>query len=306
MRVSATILGFLAATSLTLSPVFAQGRGGGSAKPPVVKPTTSGKPAASTAPRSTGKPTTSGKPVATTTRSTGKPTTSGKPVATTTRSTGKPTTSGKPVATTTRSTGKPTTSGKPDATTTRSTGKPVTVSNQPKSTSGKPTATAAKVTKSGSPSTTVSGSTVTPLNPIAAKIASKPNLSAKLTRMLPIDPVTGRTMTLDTASLGFKNQGQFIAALHVSQNLGIPFAELKSHMVTVTPGVAGQPPTATQTGSLGQAIQASKTTANVTTAVERAEAQAAADLQTANSPPTSTTSGSAVPKNKKTTTGRGR
>jgi hypothetical protein len=279
MRVSATILGFLAVTSLTLSPAFAQGRGNGSGKP-----ATSGKPAASTTIRSTGKPTTSGKPVTTTTRSQGKPTTSGKPVTTTTRSTGKPTTSGKPVKTTTNSTGKPTTTG-----------------NQAKSTSGKPAATTGAATTSS----TTPGSTTTPLNPIAAKIASKPNLSAKLTGMLPIDPMTGVRMTLDKASLGFKNQGQFIAALHVSQNLGIPFTELKSHMVTVTPGVAGQPVTATQTGSLGQAIQASKKTISATTEVERAEAQAAADLQSAGLTPTSTTSGSTLPKNKKTKGGGG-
>jgi hypothetical protein len=260
MRVSATVLGFVAATSLALSPAFAQGRGGGKpAKPPAaVKPTTSGKPV----------------------------------TATTTRSTGKPTNTGKPVSTTTHTTGKPTTAG-----------------TQPKSASGKPTATTGKVTTSGSsstskhagstPTTTVAGSTTTPLNPIAAKIASKPNLSAKLTGMLPIDPLTGRTMTLDRASLGFKNQGQFIAALHVSQNLGIPFAELKSHMVTVAPGAPGQPPIAAQTGSLGQAIQASKRTVNVTTEVERAEAQASADLQAASSTPSSTTT-------TKKTTGKGR
>ncbi len=123
--------------------------------------------------------------------------------------------------------------------------------------------------------------------------------------MLPFDPVTGVRMTLDKASLGFKNQGQFIAALHVSQNLGIPFAELKSHIVTVTPGVAGQPSTATQTGSLGQAIQTSKKTINVTTEVERAETQAAADLQSAGLTPTSTTSGSTLPKNKPKTKGGG-
>jgi hypothetical protein len=280
MRVSVTILGFVAAASFALSPAFGQGRGAGSAKS-----------------QTSVKPTTSGKPVTTTTRSTGKPTTSGKPVTTTTRSQGKPMTSGKPVTTTTRSTGKPTTSGKP-------TGKPTTAGNQAKSTSGKPAAKSAAATTS---STTTSGSTATPLNPIAAKIASKPNLSAKLTGMLPIDPVTGVRMTLDKASLGFKNQGQFIAALHVSQNLGIPFTELKSHMVTVTPGVAGQPSTATQTGSLGQAIQASKKATNLTTEVERAEAQAAADLQSAGLTPSSTTSGSTLPKNKtpKKTTGGG-
>jgi hypothetical protein len=259
MRVSATILGFVAATSLTLSPAFADPCG----TAPAHKPPTSGK------------PTTSGKPVASTmTHSTGKPTTSGKPA----------------TSTMTHSTGKPTTVGKPT-----------------KSTSAKPTATTAGATTSGSRSkhaattstTTRSGSTA-PLNPIAAKIASKPNLNAKLTGMLPIDPVTGKTMTLNKASLGFKNQGQFIAALHVSQNLGIPFTELKSHMVTVTPGAPGQPPTATQTGSLGQAIQASKTTAGVTTEVERAETQTAADLQSTTSRTSSTTSGSTLPKNKTT------
>jgi hypothetical protein len=128
------------------------------------------------------------------------------------------------------------------------------------------------------------------LNPIAQKIASKPKLSAKLARMLPIDPATGQTMTLDQASLGFKNQGQFIAALHVSQNLGIPFTELKSHMVTVTPGAAGQPSTATQTGSLGQAIQLSKATANAPVEVQRAETQATADLQATSATTSSTTS----------------
>src|SRR5262249_54421832 len=132
-------------------------------------------------------------------------------------------------------------------------------------------------------------STRSPLNPIAAKIASKPNLSAKIRGMLPIDPVTGHTMTLNKASSGFKNQGQFIAALHVSRNLDVPFTELKRHMVTVTPGTKNTPPTATQTGSLGQAIQAVKKTANAPTEIERAETQTTADLRTPAPSPTTTT-----------------
>ncbi len=92
-------------------------------------------------------------------------------------------------------------------------------------------------------------------------------------------------MTLNKASWGFKNQGQFIAALHVSQNLGVPFSELKSHMVTVTPGTNGAPATARQTGSLGQAIQAVKSNANAPTETDRAETQATVDLRvTASSP----------------------
>jgi hypothetical protein len=200
----------------------------------------------------------------------------------------KPATVGKPITT-----GKPITAGKPTTTT----HKPTTLASKPvKPTSAKPVTTNVKPAKTTTPKshakvttttrTTTTTTTLTPvatvpLNPIAAKIASKPNLNAKLTGMLPIDPLTGTTMTLNRASLGFKNQGQFIAALHVSQNLGIPFTELKSHMVTITPGAPGQLPTATQTGSLGGAIQASKSTANFTTEVQRAELQASSDLRLA-------------------------
>jgi len=103
--------------------------------------------------------------------------------------------------------------------------------------------------------------------------------------MLPIDPHTGRTMTLDTASFGFKNQGQFIAALHVSENLGIPFTELKSHMVTITQPNLAEPPIGTQTGSLGRAIQLSKANADVTNELALAQAQANADLGIVTSTP---------------------
>ena len=48
---------------------------------------------------------------------------------------------------------------------------------------------------------------------------------------------------MQDAASGFKNQGQFIAALHVAHNLGIPFADLKSRMTGATPV------------SLGKAIQ---------------------------------------------------
>ncbi len=38
-------------------------------------------------------------------------------------------------------------------------------------------------------------------------------------------------MTLEQAALGFKNQGQFIAALNVAKNHDISFADLKANMV---------------------------------------------------------------------------
>jgi hypothetical protein len=279
MHVSATIIAFLAAASMTVSPVFA-GPAGKPAKP--IKPTSVAKPTSVVKPTAGSKPTTIGKP-----------TTVAKPVAHTTthHATGKPTKSAAI---------KPTTSGK--ATKSAPVKHTAVKSSATKTSGSKPKAKSTSASIYPAPSS--SPTATTPLNPIAEKIASKPNLSAKLTRMLPVDPTTGTTMTLDKASLGFKNQGQFIAALHVSQNLGIPFTELKSHMVTVTPGTAGAPPTATQTGSLGQAIQASKATADAPTAVVRAESQADADLRTL----TSTTAGSSSTgaKPKKTTSGGSR
>ena len=260
MRVSATILGCFAAATLTLTPAVAA-----PAKPSKpAKPTTAGRPATSGKPAHAFKPTTGAKPVK---APSVKPTAGTKPVKSPSV---KPTAGTKSVKSPSV---KPTTTGKPA-----------------KSSAMKPTAAKSKASTTRTATTTpspIGSRTTTPLNPIAEKIASKPNLSAKLTRMLPVDPVTGKTMTLDKASLGFKNQGQFIAALHVSQNHGIPFTELKSHMVTVTPGAPGQPPTATQTGSLGGAIQASKTTVDTQTAVRRAEAQATTDLQTATADSTS-------------------
>src|SRR5213593_2378686 len=53
-------------------------------------------------------------------------------------------------------------------------------------------------------------SSSTTTSPIAAKISSHPQQAARIERMLPPG------MTLAAASNGFRNQGQFIAALHVS------------------------------------------------------------------------------------------
>jgi len=69
------------------------------------------------------------------------------------------------------------------------------------------------------------------------RVESNPELRTRLTGMLPAGT------NLQTASAGFKNQGQFIAALNVSKNLNIPFADLKSRM------------TGSNSMSLGQAIQ---------------------------------------------------
>ena len=136
------------------------------------------------------------------------------------------------------------------------------------------------------------------MNPIAAKISSKPTLNAKVATML-----KGTGLSLDSASIGFKNQGQFIAALHVSQNLGIPFADLKNQMVTQTG--TGAAATTTQTKSLGQAIQAVKKTADATTEAQKAETQANGDLKSTTGTTPGSTSTTSKNKTKKKTTNTG-
>jgi len=96
---------------------------------------------------------------------------------------------------------------------------------------------------------------------IATKISANPQLATRLQALLP------KGMTLATASTGFKNQGQFIAALHVSHNLNIPFAQLKAEM------------TGTDHDSLGRAIQDLRPTTNVKTATETAEQEANEDVR---------------------------
>src|SRR5712692_8727413 len=56
------------------------------------------------------------------------------------------------------------------------------------------------------------------------KLARNPALSNRLQPLLP--PGTN----VQTAAQGFKNTGQFVAALHVSRNLNIPFDQLKAKM----------------------------------------------------------------------------
>jgi hypothetical protein len=94
---------------------------------------------------------------------------------------------------------------------------------------------------------------------LPAAMPKNPKLAAKLQGLLPAG------MTIEQAADGFKNQGQFIAALHVSNNLGIPFQDLKTGMVT--DGM-----------SLGASIQALKPNADATAETERATEQARTDL----------------------------
>jgi hypothetical protein len=87
---------------------------------------------------------------------------------------------------------------------------------------------------------------------------------------------------IKTAESGFKNHGQFIAALHVSKNLMIPFDHLKAKMTGVSVNAAGQTTNSTPM-SLGKAIQALRPDLPANQANEeakRAEKQATATEKT--------------------------
>jgi len=86
-----------------------------------------------------------------------------------------------------------------------------------------------------SPKTSTSGPAGT--TNFESRLASNPNLSSRLQSLLPPGA------SVQSAAAGFKNEGQFIAALHVSHNLNLPFSQLKSEM------------TGTNHNSLGKAIR---------------------------------------------------
>jgi hypothetical protein len=74
---------------------------------------------------------------------------------------------------------------------------------------------------------------------------------------------------LKQASNGFKNLGQFVAAAHVSHNLGIPFDQLKSKMTGDSPV------------SLGKAIQELRPETDAKGEAKKAERQAKEEIKDA-------------------------
>ena len=94
-----------------------------------------------------------------------------------------------------------------------------------------------------------------------AKLSTNTKLAATLQALLP--PGTN----LQTAAQGFKNLGQFVAAVHVANTLGIPFDQLKAKI------------TGPNAEKLGQAIHELAPTADVKAAIKQAKRQAEADLE---------------------------
>jgi hypothetical protein len=96
--------------------------------------------------------------------------------------------------------------------------------------------------------------------PFADRIAANPALVAKLTPLLPSG------MTLADAAKGFRNEGQFIAALHAAKDNSISFVDLKAEM------------TGSEHDSLGQAIHDLKPAADAKAAAKTAAGEAKADI----------------------------
>jgi hypothetical protein len=140
---------------------------------------------------------------------------------------------------------------------------------------GKPTTTTASTKSSPkenhkstttTPTTSPTAPTGAALTPVQQKLQQNTNLASKLQSRLP--PGTD----LNTAAAGFRNLGQFVAAVNVSNNLGLDFPTLKTAMVT-------------DGKSLGQAIQAQKSTVDGTAVATRAEHDADTEIRSTEKAP---------------------
>ena len=157
-------------------------------------------------------------------------------------------------------------------------------------------------TSSGGTVTTVSGATWTPTNAMAQKLSTKSNILKKVQTTL-------GTVDLNGATAGFKTFGQFVAAINVSNNHDIAFADLKAAMTGMD--MKGQPvlargttdatsgTTAVTTMSLGQAIQSLKPGGvDAETVAQTALTQANQEIDSSTTTSTSTTGTKAKPKSK--------
>jgi hypothetical protein len=147
--------------------------------------------------------------------------------------------------------------------------------------SAKKTAPTTTTTPSSTTTTNTTPTTTTTLTPVQQKLQRNTNLASKLESRLP------KGTDLMAAAEGFRNLGQFVAAVNVSNNLDIPFAQLKTSMVD-------------EKMSLGRAIQAWKPTADATREASLAESQATVLINTTSTTTsTSTTDSKSSSKTKK-------
>jgi len=127
----------------------------------------------------------------------------------------------------------------------------------------------------GTESTGGTTGTSTAMTPSKAQelLAKNTSLRTKLQSRLPMGT------NINDAAAGFRNLGQFVAAVNVSHNLGIPFADLKAKM------------TGTNPVSLGQAIQQLKgmSTTSANTTAQSELTQANREIESTSAPASTTT-----------------
>ncbi|MPZ20720.1 MAG: hypothetical protein GEV06_22845 [Luteitalea sp.] len=95
---------------------------------------------------------------------------------------------------------------------------------------------------------------------LTTPLPRNPQLVARLQALLP------RDMSVEQAARGFASEEEFVAAVHVSKNLGVAFRDLKTRMVT-------------EEMDLSRAIRTLKPNADVGREVKRAHKQAEHDLE---------------------------
>ena len=245
------VSGVIAAASPALA---GQGRGGGGPKTHPVKP--SGSTTHMTAPKSSPAPKSPhGAGTASHGPKSGTTTIAGGKGPKSTKSPAMTTASGKTKSTTPKGAASASASGKTKSTT-----------DNPKTKSATTTAS-----KTPTTSTTMGDDAPVPLTPVQQKLQRNTKLASKLESRLP------KGTDLMLAAEGFRNLGQFVAAVNVSNNLNIPFVDLKSSMVD--DGL-----------SLGQSIQKLRPTANATQETSLAESQATVLLNTTTTTAGTTTS----------------
>jgi len=103
-------------------------------------------------------------------------------------------------------------------------------------------------------------------------------LSSKLSSLLPAGT------DLQLAAAGYSNLGQFVAAVHVSHNLGVPFDSLKCTQLAQAQFCPNGMAVPSKTSSLGQAIHTLKPDMSSTdskSAAKQAEKKASDEIHTA-------------------------
>jgi hypothetical protein len=238
----------------SITSVSAQGKGAGRVKTAQIAGPKSTTAHASKATMAQGpKTTTTGGPKKTATAGP-KTTTAKGPKTTTTR--GPKTATASSAKTTTRG-AKTTTAGGAKTTTTH--GPKTTTERAAQATTHELKTTTTRGSKTTTTTGTASQTTLTSTTPAPATLPKNPRLVERLRGLLP--PNT----EMNLAATGFRNQGQFVAAVHVSNNLGLNFADVKTRMVT-------------NGMSLGQAIHDLRGNVDSETAANVAIRQAQQDL----------------------------